>query len=115
MNDDQVTSTSMQRVIMLALTASACGIFLIGQAAAQPVQPNPNSYGAQVTPVAQQYRSGDLGGGFVGFLFRGPQPRGPRYQDRRTPVMQPQVLRQPDMSMPPPPAAMYVNNDSGYI
>jgi lipoprotein-anchoring transpeptidase ErfK/SrfK len=117
MNDDQVTSTSMQRVMMLALTASACAMIFIGQAAAQPVQLNPNSYGAPAPamPVAQQYRSGDLGGGFVEFLFRGPQPRGPRYQDGGMPAMQPQMLRQPDMQMPPPPAPMYVNNDPGYM
>ena len=27
------------------------------------------------------------------------------------PVMQPHVLQQPDMQMPPPPAPMYVRND----
>jgi lipoprotein-anchoring transpeptidase ErfK/SrfK len=118
MDDDQVTSTSMQRVIMLALTASVCGTAIAsGPACAQPMQMAPG-YGApgQAMPVSTPYRQGDLGGGFVEFLFRGPQPRGPRYQDggmpvQEPPVMQPHVLGQPDMRMPPPPAPMYARND----
>jgi len=111
----------MQRVIVLALTASVCGMAVeIGQASAQSIQMAPNAYGAPapVTPVAQQYRSGDadLGGGFIEFLFRGPQQRGQRYQgDGGMPVMAPPVLQQPELQAPPPPAPMYVNNDPAYM
>ncbi len=110
----------MQRVFVSALFLSACGVALTGPASAQSVQLNPNAYGAQAQamPVSTPYRAGDLGGGFVEFLFRGAQqPRGPRYQDGAAPnvappVMQPHVLQQqPDMQMPPPPAPMYVRND----
>jgi lipoprotein-anchoring transpeptidase ErfK/SrfK len=113
----------MQRVFVLALTASVCGAALIGQASAQSIQMAPNAYGAQAQamPVATPYRSGDMGGGFVEFLFRGgQQPRGPRYQDggmpnAAPPVMQPHVLQQPDMQMGPPPAPMYVRNDPAHM
>ncbi len=113
----------MQRVIVLALTASVCGTaFDIGHASAQSIQMAPHGYGApaQAMPVAQQYRSrdADLGGGFIEFLFRGPQPRGQRYQGEpamEPPVMQPHVLQQPDIQMPPPPGPMHVNNDPAYM
>ncbi len=112
----------MQRVFVLALSASACGMALIGQASAQSIQSNPNAYGAQAMPVSTPYRAGDLGGGFVEFLFRGAQqPRGPRHPDgggpnAAPPVMQPHVLlQQPDVQMPPPPAPMYVRNDPAHM
>ena len=118
MDDDQVTSTSMQRISVLALTASVCGTVLVGQASAQPMQLNPNAYGAQAQamPVAQQYRDPNLGGGFIEFLFRGAQPRGQRYQDGGMPMAEPQMVRpQPDMQMLPPPAPMYARNDPGQM
>ena len=108
----------MQRVFVLALTASACGVALVGQASAQPMQLSPNAYGAQAQamPVSTPYRAGDLGGGFVEFLFRGPQQRGPRYQNdggmpaMAPPVTQPHVLQQPGL-----PPQMYVHNNPGYM
>ena len=103
--------------MMLALCASAFGL-AIGQASAQPIQLDPNAYGAPVTPVAQQYRNGnaDLGGGFIEFLFRGPQQRGQRHQgDAGMPVMAPPMMRNPDMLSTSPPAQMYVHNDPAHM
>ncbi len=102
----------MQRVFMLALTMSACAAALSGPASAQPMQMNPNAYGA---PQATPYRSGDMGGGFVEFLFRGAQqPRG--MPNVEPPVRQPHVMQQhPDMQMAPPPAPMYVRNDPAHM
>lgn len=110
----------MQRVIVLALTASVCGATLIGQASAQPMQLSPNAYGApaQAMPVAQQYRSADrdYGGGFLEFLFRGPQPRSPRHQgDGGMPVMAPPVMQPHVLQAPPPPAPMYAHSDPAYM
>ena len=113
----------MQRVIFFALVLSAAGM---GQAIAQPMQIAPGHYAAQppaVMPVAQPYRAEpNLGGGFIEFLFRGPQPRAQRYQHDpmmqpmdAPVVMQPQMLEQPPMQAPMPPPPMYVRGDPGQM
>lgn len=106
----------MQRVFVLALTMSACAAALSDQVSAQPMQMNPNVYGApaQTMPVATPYRQGDMGGGFVEFLFRGGQQRG--MPNAEPPVRQPHVLQQhPDMQLGPPPAPMYARNDPAHM
>jgi len=94
--------------MMLALATSVCATALsVGEASAQ----FQNGYGAPAPamPVSTPYRSGDMGGGFVEFLFRGAPQRGQRYQGEM-PAAVPQALQQPDMQMPPP-GPMYARND----
>ena len=90
----------MQRLMMVALATGACAMILpAGEASAQFA---PNGYGApvQAQPVSTPYRQGDMGGGFIEFLFSGAQPRAPRYPDSGgMPAMQPPVMSQPEMQM----------------
>jgi lipoprotein-anchoring transpeptidase ErfK/SrfK len=74
----------------------------------------------QAQPVSTPYRQGDMGGGFIEFLFSGAQPRAPRYPDSGgMPVMQPPVMRQPEMQMQmqqqPQYAPAYARNDPGQM
>ncbi len=116
-------STSMQRVVYCVF-AGLCGL---GPAVAQPlhqpiVQPMPvaPSYyaasGEGVVPVAQRGPDGpDLGGGFIEFLFRGPQPR--YRQESLAPVMAPPVM-QPHVLQPQPqpvPQPHYVHRDPRHM
>ena len=101
----------MHRLIMLTLATGVCATALSVSEASAQFQTAPNGYSgpAPAMPVSTPYRSGDLGGGFVEFLFRGTPQRGQRYQGEM-PVAAPQ-LQQPDYQMPPPPAPMYARND----
>lgn len=98
----------MQRVCVVALLASAFGM---SEAIAQPVSISSSSYvgvtSAPSAPVPVQYRQqGDLGGGFIEFLFSGgngarsaPPPRSRTYAnvnptDYAPRAMDPRYLKQ---------------------
>jgi lipoprotein-anchoring transpeptidase ErfK/SrfK len=92
---DPVQSTSMQRLVVAALLASAFGMC---EANAQPMPLYSGNY-----PAPSYYRQGpDLGGGFIEFLFGGGHSRSSySYQGEAAPPAEP-VLQEPLQ----PPAAM---------
>src|SRR5690349_19839583 len=95
---DPVQSTSMQRVMFLALFASVLGM---SEASAQPMQMSSGYY-----PAPAYRPAPDLGGGFIEFLF-GDHGRGQRYEQApidqpvvMAPVQQQPLLQQPGMNEP---------------
>ncbi len=106
----------MQRVFVLALTVSVCGAALTGPASAQPIQMAPNAYGAQAQAMPVQRLPAIWAAALSNSCSAAAQqPRALWRHASTPPVMQPHVLRQPDMQMGPPPAPMYVRNDPAHM
>jgi lipoprotein-anchoring transpeptidase ErfK/SrfK len=77
---DQVKSTSMQRVMCMALLASAVGLSG-AMAQSMPISPPMDVNATQMVPARYGAAEPNLGGGFIEFLFGGGnQGRAPRYQ-----------------------------------